>query len=149
MVEPAFLERIPAGKPVSVIPIFLDMIRRGEKIGGALADPGCWRDLGTREEYLRAHAELHAAGPADQSFPRYGAPDPAWREWVHPSAMIAPDARLQGACVVGQNARVGEGVVLEDTILWSGAEISSGAWLKKCIVRTSRVADGNALDQVF
>ena len=45
-VEPTFLGRIPANGPASVIPIFLDMIRRGEKIGGALADAGQWRDLG-------------------------------------------------------------------------------------------------------
>ena len=149
LIEPAFLERIPAGKPVSVIPIFLDMIRRGEKIGGALADTGQWRDLGTREEYLRAHAELHAQAPGGSTFPRYGAPDPAWRHWIHPSAHVAPDARLLGACVVGENARVGEGTVLEDTILWSDAEIASGARLDKCIVRTSRVAGGTASNRVF
>ena len=47
LIEPAFLARISVGEPASVIPIFLDMIRRGEAIGGALADEGQWRDLGT------------------------------------------------------------------------------------------------------
>ncbi len=149
LIEPAFLDRIPAGEPVSVIPIFLDMIRRGEKLGGALADAGRWRDLGTREEYLRAHLELASDQPEAGLFPRYGASDPGWRDWIHPSARIAPDARLTGACVVGKNARVGEGAILENTILWPGAEISSGARLNQCIVRTSQVADGTASDHVF
>ena len=148
LIEPAFLERIPAGEPASVIPIFLDMIRRGEPIGGALADEGQWRDLGTVPEYLRAHCELHSAG-ASGIFPRYGAPDPAWRNWVHPTAQVAPDVRLTGACVVGRDARVGEGAVLEDTILWSGAEIASGARLERVIVRSSRTAAGQAADRVF
>ena len=141
-IEPAFLERIPAGKPVSVIPIFLEMIRQGEKIGGALADAGQWRDLGTREEYMRAHRELHAEGRGG-AFPRYGAPEAGWREWVHPSAQIAPGAELRGACVAGVGARVGEDAVLEDTILWPHAEIASRARLKNCIVRSSQFAGGH------
>ena len=146
-VEPAFLERIPAGEPASVIPIFLDMIRRGHRLGGALADAGQWRDLGTIPEYLRAHRELHAQ--AADAFPRYGAPDPGWRKWVHPTARIAPGARLVGACVAGQNARVGQEATLEDTILWQDAEITSGARLRNVIVRSSQVAAGSADDRVF
>ena len=145
LVERSFLERIAPGAPVSVIPLFLEMIRRGERIGGALADTGQWRDLGTREEYLRAHRELYADG----SFPRYGAPDPRWREWTHPSAKIAADAELHGACVLGPDARVGEGVFLEDTILWRGAEIASRGRLKNCIVRAFQSAAGTFDDHVF
>ncbi len=148
LIEPAFLDRIPAGKPVSVIPIFLEMIRRGEKIGGALADEGQWRDLGNREEYLRAHRELHAQGP-NGAFPRYGAPEAGWRDWIHPSARIAPDVELRGACVVGAGASVGQSAVLENTILWSNAEIASRARLKDCIVRTSQTAGGTSEDRVF
>ncbi len=148
LIEPAFLKRIPAGQPASVIPLFLEMIRRREKIGGALADAGQWRDLGTREEYLRAHRELHAQS-AGGSFPRYGAPDPGWREWIHPSARVAADAELRGACVLGANARVGEGACLENTILWREAEIASCAHLKNCIIRTSQTAGGTVEDRVF
>ena len=147
-IEPAFLARVPAGVPASVIPIFLDMIRRGERIGGTLADEGQWRDLGTVPEYLRAHRELYAQG-AGGTFPRYGAPDPAWRHWVHPTARVAPGVRLAGACVVGRDARVGLGAALEDTILWPGAEIASGVRTERVIVRTSQVAAGDAADRVF
>ncbi len=147
LVEPAFLERIPAGQVVSVIPIFQEMIRRGDKLGGVLVDDGTWRDLGSRREYLQAHRDLRSgAAPA---FPRYGAPDPAWLDWIHPSATIAPTARVQGASVVGAGARVGDHAVLDDTILWSGAEIASSAVLKGCIVRTSQTAAGTAKNQDF
>ena len=147
LVEPAFLERIPAGQVVSVIPIFQEMIRRGDGLGGVLIDEGTWRDLGSRREYLQAHRDLHAA--ATPGFPRYGAPDVAWRRWIHPSASIAPDARVLGASVVGAGARIGEEATLEDCILWPGAEIASRSALKGCIVRSSQVASGTAKNQDF
>ncbi len=147
LVEPAFLARIPSGVPASVIPIFLDMIRGGERIGGALADEAQWRDLGTPAEYLRAHMELHAQG-RDGAFPRYGSPDAGWRDWIHPSAKIAADARLAGACVAGAWTRVGEGASLEDTILWPGAEIPSRARLKSCIVRASQTTGGTTVHTI-
>ena len=148
LVEPSFLERIPAGQVISVIPIFQEMIRRGEKIGGVLSDGGIWRDLGSRREYLQAHRDLSAAR-ANLPFPRYGAPDAGWLDWIHPAATIAADARVLGASVVGKGARVGEGAILEDTILWPGAEIASHANLKGCIVRSSQVASGTAKNQDF
>ena len=146
LVTPAFLERIPAGKPSSVIPIFLEMIRQGDKIGGFLADEGNWWELGKRDDYLRAHQDLRIDGGI---FPRYGAPDPGWRQWVHPAAVIAADACLRGASVAGAGARVGAGAVLEDVILWPGSEIISYSRLKSCIVRTSQRASGEATGQDF
>ncbi len=147
LVEPAFLERIPTGQVVSVIPIFQEMIRRGDGLGGILIDDGIWRDLGSRREYLQAHRDLHSGSMP--GFPRYGAPDPRWLEWTDPTATMAPDARVLGASVVGARARVGSGAMLEDTILWPGAEIASGALLKGCIVRSSQVATGTAKNQDF
>ncbi len=147
LVEPAFLDRIPAGQVVSVIPIFQEMIRRGEKLGGILIDEGTWRDLGSRREYLQAHRDLHAG--TLPGFPRYGATDPHWLDWIDPSAAIAPTARVLGASVVGAGARVGEGARVEDTILWPGAEIASNSTLKGCIVRSFQVAAGTAKNQDF
>ena len=98
---------------ISVIPIFLEMIRRGERLGGVVIDEGEWRDLGNRAEYLRVHRDLYAERPA--RFPRYGTPDPGWRDWVHPSAVLGPGARILGASVVGAGARLGEDAVIDET----------------------------------
>ena len=146
LVEPSFPGRIPAGEVVSVIPTFLQMIREGARIGGVLIDEGEWRDLGTREEYLRVHRDL---APDGGRFPRYGAPDPAWRQWVHPTVSVAPGAALVGVCVAGAGARVGAGATIEDSILWPGAEIASNSRLERCIVRTSQAAAGDASDRDF
>ncbi len=148
LVEPAFLERIPPGEVVSVIPIFLEMIRRGSALGGVLIDEGDWRDLGTRGEYLRVHRDLFARRGA-LVFPRYGAPDAGWLDRVHPDASIAEEARVLGASVVGRGTRVAAGAVVEDSILWPDANIASNARLKNCIVRSSQTASGEAVDRDF
>ncbi len=148
LVEPAFLDRIPLGEIISVIPIFLDMIRRGEALGGVVIDEGDWRDLGTRGEYLRVHRDLFARRE-NPVFPRYGAPDAGWLGWREPGAVVAPDARVLGASVVGRGARVAAGAVVEDSILWPDAEIASNARLKNCIVRSFQTASGDAVDRDF
>ncbi len=150
LVEPSFLDRIPGhGEVISVVPIFLDMIRQGAKLGGVLIDDGDWRDLGTRGEYLRVHRDLRAQTTAGPWFPHYGAPDPGWRDWIDPAAVIAPDARVLGASAIGAGARVGAGASIEDTILWPGAEIASDAVLKNCIVRMAQMASGQVADRDF
>ncbi len=146
LVEPSFPGRIPAGEVVSVIPTFLQMIREGARIGGVLIDGGEWRDLGTREEYLRVHRDLAADGGR---FPRYGAPDPSWRRWVHPTASVGPGASLAGASVAGAGTRVGADAAVTDSILWPGADIASNSQLNRCIVRTSQAAAGIASDRDF
>ena len=148
LVEPAFLNRIPAGKIISVIPIFLDMIRQGAALGGVLIDEGDWRDLGTRDEYLRVHRDLHAARRLPV-FPRYGAPDAGWLDWVHPEAMVAADACVLGASVLGRGTRVAPGATLDHSILWPDAEIASNTPLKNCIVRSAQTASGEAVDRDF
>ena len=148
LVEPAFLDLIPGGgKIISVIPIFLEMMRRGEKLGGVVIDGGEWRDLGNRAEYLRVHRDLHAQHPP--GFPRYAAPDPAWRDWVNHASFLAPDAEVRGASVISQGVKVGEGAVIEDSILWPGAKIASMSRLKNCIVRASQTVDGQFEERDF
>ena len=147
LVEPAFLDRIPAGAIISVIPIFLDMIRQGAPLGGVLIDEGDWRDLGTRQEYLRVHRDLYAERHAP-TFPRYGAPEVHWLDWTDPDA-IASNARFLGASVVGRGAKVEAGAVVEDSILWPGAEIASNVRLKNCIVRRGQTASVDAIDTDF
>ena len=58
-VQPEFLARIPAGKAISVVPIFHEMIRQRVPVGGIVLDDGRWQDLGTIEEY---HAACEASG---------------------------------------------------------------------------------------
>jgi NDP-sugar pyrophosphorylase family protein len=131
VVEPAFLERIPDGEKLSVVPVFLDMIRQGARLGGVVVDGGEWWDLGTREQVLAVHAARAAAE---------GAP------WIADSARVEPSARLEGATAVGADVAVGAGAVLEDTVVWEGARIEPGAVLRRCIVTSKALVSGTHTD---
>ena len=130
IVEPGFFARIPADTKLSVIPIFMKMIEEGAGLGGIVIDEGHWWDLGTREQYLEIHRHLKAANQL---------PSP---RWIHPSAQIAPSARLLGATNVGANVIIGENVVLSDSIIWENATIQAGSELENCVVTAGSVAGG-------
>jgi len=136
IVSPAFIRRIPPATKISVVPIFCEMIRAGAKLGGIVIDAGSWRDLGSREQYLAVHAALAQRGMR---------PD----EWIHPTAHVAPDARISGATAIAPGARVGAGAVLRDCLVWENAEVAPGADLTRCIVTRAARAEGTQTDFDF
>jgi mannose-1-phosphate guanylyltransferase len=131
LVEPEFFDMLEPGKPESVIPHFLKLIREG-KLGGVVIDEGHWWDLGSRASYLEAVGALCANGSAGLA--------------VHPEACISAGAELHGWNVVGPDAEVGEGACLRECILWPGAKVAPGAKLERCIVRTNQTAEGVLAD---
>lgn len=140
ILSPALCRRIPPGQVLSIIPVLLDMIREGERVGGVVLDEGLWFDLGNRSSYLDAH-RLFVGGRTLSYLP-----DSPWPQPVHPTARVAADAVLQGACAIGPHAVVGEGACLRDCVLWEGAKIAPGSRLESCIVRDGRHASGTLRD---
>ena len=69
-----------------------------------------------------------------------------WPVRVAGDAEIDPSATLSGFYSIGTGCRVGAAVFLENTILWPGAQIASRAYLRNCIVRTQRKAQGEFRD---
>jgi NDP-sugar pyrophosphorylase family protein len=131
--DPAIHDWITPGKVESVIPIFLNMIREGAKLGGVVIDEGSWWDLGSRTAYLAAHAALNGL---------YGAA-------IDPAAQIQDGAILRGINVIGTDAVIESGAQLEDTIVWPGGRVAHGARLKRCIVRSGVTATGIEEDADF
>jgi NDP-sugar pyrophosphorylase family protein len=96
-------------------------------------DEGQWWDLGSRTQYLAAHAALNGMhGPA-----------------IHPEARVSPDAILRRTNVIGPGAIVESGCQLEDCILWPDAKVVTGARLTRCIVRSHITAAGTFEDVDF
>jgi mannose-1-phosphate guanylyltransferase len=134
---------IPAGEIVSIIPIYLELIRAGARIGAEVVDEGLWFDLGTRDAYLAAH-ELLRPGGFQLSYAR--------KDWPIPAAtnsQIAPGARVQGACAVGAGASVGADAVLEDCVLWENAVVAPLSRLTRCVVREGMRAAGTGVGLDF
>lgn len=140
VVDPAFMEFLTPGKKESVVLPFLEVIRQGKRLGGAVLDEGTWSDLGTREAYLRASAELQ-----DGAFPCFGAQPDQQRihaeAKIHPAAFVGPNSTVGAACEVGADAHI------DNSILWPGAKVAAGASLRNCVVRSGRTAEGILVDE--
>lgn len=132
VVEPAFLRRIPERTKISVIPLFMEMIKEAAGLGGVVLDEGMWWDLGTREKYLEVHEAL-ATGDV------FGT---VWRTKIAPTARVAEDAQLTGVVVAGDGAVIEGGTQVTDCILWEGARVLAGSSLNRCIVTAGRTAAG-------
>jgi NDP-sugar pyrophosphorylase family protein len=133
----AVFERIPAHKKISFIPIIADWIGRGGKIGGLVMNDGKWFNIGSRREYL----DVHRAILQENWKPSY-VHMRNWPQRIAESAVVDASAALHGCSVVGENCRVGAKVILEDTILWPGAQIASQSQLHGCIVRSQKRVSG-------
>jgi NDP-sugar pyrophosphorylase family protein len=118
-VSPAFLDLIPAGVKISVIPAFLELAKSG-LLGGIILDEGVWLDLGDRESYLQAHRELDLA-PA-----------------IHPQALVT--GALIERSVVGPGAVVESGAVVRNSVIWPGGRVCANAVLDRCIVYSAAPA---------
>jgi NDP-sugar pyrophosphorylase family protein len=129
VLSPEIFRHIPADKPVSIIPIYLDLLRAGAKIGAHIADEGLWFDLGTRDAYLAAHAILRPGG----FLLSYVRKD--WPEAPEAGSRVAATASLHGACAIGSGATVGGQAVLHDCVLWENAVVGPQSRLTRCIVR--------------
>lgn len=141
VVQPEFVQLLHRGEKRSVIPTFIEMIKNGAKLGGAIIDEGHWWDVGTRAAYVQLHRDL-----PELDFPRYRVRDRHWCATVHPTARIGAGVELRGSSVVGAGANIGDRTVLEDTIVWAGAQIASRSHLRNCIVRADQQAEGNLSD---
>ena len=125
-VSPAFLDLIPAGEKISVIPAFLQLVQAG-LLGAIVLDEGVWLDLGDRDSYLQAHRELDL-GPA-----------------IHPQATVEPGARVERS-VIGPGAVIRAGSVVRDSVVWAGGEVLGDAVLDRCIVFSAEPVSGNRED---
>jgi len=135
--NPEIFARIPAGRKISFIPILIDWINQGGRIGGLALDDGNWFNIGSRKEYL----DVHRAISNKHWRPVYV----KTREWAEPvakSAHVDPTAQVRGCSVVGPDCCVGAEAVLENTILWRASEIASKSQLHGCIVRSQKRVSG-------
>jgi len=142
--NPEIFDRIPAAKKISFIPILADWIGAGGKIGGVLLQEGRWFNLGSKAEYLAVHQTIeqehwHPAYLREKDWPRRIASD----------AIIDSTAQVRGCSSIGTGCRVGADSIIEDSVLWAGAQIASRARLKRCIVRTQGRAEGTLDDAVI
>lgn len=116
------IDTIPEGRPVSVErETFPDLLASGAHLQG-MVDSTYWLDLGTPQAFVRGSADL-VLGRA----PSPAVPGRCGDRLVLSSATVAPDAKLTGGTVVGENAVIGEGARVDGSTVLSGAVIEPNA----------------------
>jgi mannose-1-phosphate guanylyltransferase len=135
--NPEIFLKLPPRQKVSFIPILTKWIAEGGKVGGVLLDDGKWFNIGSRVQYLDVHRSI-----LREDWKPYYVKVRDWPERIAKSAAVDATAELRGCSVIGEHCRVAAQAVLEDTILWPGAQIASQSRLQGCIVRSEKKASG-------
>lgn len=139
VLEPRMLERVPAGRRVSIErETFPAMVRSASLF--ALADDAYWLDLGTPAAYLQAHRDLLSGSRGEPPAPgarRLG--ERAWASgvpevqgtvaapaWLGDGALIDEGATVGWSCV-GAGCVVERGATVTDSVLLDGARVAAGS----------------------
>ena len=139
----AIFEKIPPNIKISFIPIVAEWIGAGGRVGGVVLNQGRWFNLGSPKEYLEVHSTI-----AEGWRPDYVS-DPEWPLRIAADATIDPTAEIRGCSAIGAGCQVAAGSLIEDSILWPGAQIASHSRLTDCIIRTGRRAEGALRETVI
>lgn len=114
IMEPSVAELFPREDKFSIVPVWLELIRRS-KVGGVVFDWASWHEIGSPQMYLDTVLEMNS------------------RERIHPSARIAPGAEVSEDCMIGCDASVASCCVLDDCIVWPRTHVEPGEY-RRCIL---------------
>lgn len=134
------VERIPAGRPVSVErETFPGLLAAGAHLQ-AYVDSGYWLDVGTPAAYVRGSADL-VRGIAPSAMLPGG---PAER-LVLDGASVAGDAVVDGGSTVGADAVVGSRARVRGSVLFDGCRVADGAVVERSVVGAGAVVGPGAV----
>ncbi len=114
--------------------IFPSLIAEGVPMDGFGSD-AYWLDLGTPEQYLRAHADLLAGRVAGHA---YDAP------WIGPGARVDPSARVGRSVAIGPDARVEARAEVDGTVLLPGSVVEEGARVVRSVLGSGATVGAGA-----
>lgn len=114
IMQPEVAELFPEADEFSIVPVWLELIKQG-KVGGVVFDWANWHEIGSPAGYVDTMMELTS------------------RERIHPTASISSAADLGEDCVVGQDAVIPAGVVMDDCIVWPRTHVAPGTY-RRCII---------------
>ena len=138
--EPEVVDRIPAGRRVSVERETFPALA-GEGSLYAVCSDAYWLDTGTPEAYLRANADLLAGvrpGP-----PAAGAREVDRGVWTMGEARLA--GVVQAPSLVGAGAEVEAGAEVAASVVGAGGRVEAGATVERSVIMPGAVIERDAL----
>jgi mannose-1-phosphate guanylyltransferase len=144
VLEPAFVDGLPAGASCLVRQGYLPALSDGKRIAAWFHDQP-WTELGTPDDLLAAQADaLSGVLPVDDAIWAAAGRRDGARSLVHPSAEVAHDARLDDGTVVGAGAVVGSGAVLKRCLALPGAVVAPATQHDHCVLDSPSVHEDSA-----
>jgi mannose-1-phosphate guanylyltransferase len=134
VLEPALLDRLPAGASDTVRDLYARLVAEGETVLGVRVR-GKWFDIGSPSLYLASQRALLAAGFG-------GAKDGVL---IHPDARVHRGARVTRS-VIGPGSVVEAGARVTGSALWDGVRVGRGSQVRDSILATgTRVREGEKM----
>jgi mannose-1-phosphate guanylyltransferase len=156
VLERSVLDLIPADRNVSIErEVWPQLV--GEGLYGFAAE-AYWLDIGTPERYLQGTFDILEGHVATAVAERLGDSYLAVGERVEAHGRIVPPALVDRGCtiaagahvgslvVLGEGVSVGEGAIIERSVVLNGADIAAHCVLRDCIVAAGvRVGEGSEI----
>ena len=139
LLERSVLDEIPPELKVSIErEVFPRLIGNGLY---GIRQEGYWIDIGTPERFLEANWDI-LEGRVETVHGSFAEP-----KMVGEGCQIAEGAELRMPCVIGRGSRVGDGAVIERSVLLDGCTVEEDAVVKNSILSAGvTVGNGTELD---
>ncbi len=137
VISPEVCHHIKSGEVISIIPVLVDLMKSGARVGGVVVDEGVWFDIGNIDAYVAVHKTLASRRHIFSYLP------PEWMVPIDPSASIDKAANILGATVIGKGATVGFGAFLENAIVWPGEHVAPGAKVVDAVVANGQISQAS------
>lgn len=109
IMEPAIADLFPDEETFSIVPVWIELIRRGQ-VAGTLFDEAHWYEPGTPAAYLDMMLDLPKGD----------------RNRIHPTAQIDSSSIVCPQTVIGENATVPEETTLTECLIWPNTAVPPG-----------------------
>lgn len=130
LLSPRILDFLPPEGPASIVTAYEAAMRAGSPIDTVAPSAAFWDDLGSRERYLGAHAEVRQRHAAHAPGARLYAPDHVWS----PARLARHGVHVTGFAAVARDAVIEPGARLHNTVVWPGARILSAATATDAVI---------------
>jgi len=129
ILEPEVLDMIPYQREFDFSKdLYPTMLRENRPLYGYVA-PGYWRDIGNLNEYQTAHHDvLQGKVQVEVRGRKEG------NVYIGNNAKVAPDARLSGMVLVGENSEIESGAEIENAVIGNNVTIGKGACIRGSVI---------------
>lgn len=140
VLEPEVLQWIPAAERHSFEKgLFPTLLKNGRPMHAYVSE-GYWIDIGTPQKYLQVHQDIlhHRFSPAlpmpsTSGSKISGNHTVERRSHIDPGSQVRAGSQILSSCV-GPHCVIGNDVLIENSVLWSGVTVGESARLSGCIL---------------